>query len=172
MIRDFSVDRFSAHPLPMALGENRLNTVRTLLVGDSAGLVDPFTGEGLYYAVKSAQIAASVIISSLGEETPDLDPYTEDISTAITSEIGHARCLMHLFNMWPGGFHAWLRHSDRLAGAMARTFTGDKTYASWRQDLGVANFLWPAIDDVSGRITGRKLARLARATVPQHALAS
>ena len=161
VIRDFSVDRVSAHRLPMVIGENRFNTPRTLLVGDSAGLIDPFTGEGLYYAVKSGQMAAAVISRSVLEEAPMLDPYTKEIAAAIASEIEYARSLMHLFNTWPGGFHAWLRRSDRLASAMARTLTGDKSYASWRHDLGMASFLWPLIDAASGRITRRKLARMA-----------
>lgn len=33
------------------------------LIGDAAGLIDPFTGEGIYYAILSAKMAASSIIS-------------------------------------------------------------------------------------------------------------
>jgi flavin-dependent dehydrogenase len=35
---------------------------RVFRVGDSAGLVDPITGEGLYYALKSGEIAAKAIM--------------------------------------------------------------------------------------------------------------
>lgn len=34
---------------------------RIFLVGDAAGLVDPFSGEGVFYALKSSQIAADTI---------------------------------------------------------------------------------------------------------------
>ena len=34
-----------------------------LLVGDAAGLVDPITGEGIYYAIESGMIAAESIVS-------------------------------------------------------------------------------------------------------------
>jgi flavin-dependent dehydrogenase len=36
-----------------------------LLVGDAAGFLDPFTGEGVYKALRGAQLAAPVILSAL-----------------------------------------------------------------------------------------------------------
>lgn len=33
------------------------------LIGDAAGLIDPFTGEGIYYALLSAEMAAKAILS-------------------------------------------------------------------------------------------------------------
>src|SRR5262252_10928177 len=36
-----------------------------LLTGDAAGLVNPFTGEGIAYALESGQIAAQVITHAL-----------------------------------------------------------------------------------------------------------
>ena len=38
-----------------------------LLVGDAAGFVDPFTGEGIYRALRSARAAASAIIQGGGD---------------------------------------------------------------------------------------------------------
>ena len=39
-----------------------------LLCGDAAGLVDPFTGEGIYYAVKSGRLAAEYVIHGRTED--------------------------------------------------------------------------------------------------------
>jgi flavin-dependent dehydrogenase len=36
-----------------------------VLIGDAAGLVDPITGEGIYYAHRSAEIAALSILRAL-----------------------------------------------------------------------------------------------------------
>ena len=43
-----------------------------LLVGDAAGYLDPFTGEGVFRALRGAEIAAGAIESSLqsGDEIP------------------------------------------------------------------------------------------------------
>jgi geranylgeranyl reductase family protein len=50
-----------------------------LAVGDAAGTISPFTGEGISYALESAKLAAEVIHRNLrsqhGEGTPDLDDY-------------------------------------------------------------------------------------------------
>ncbi|HKV85043.1 MAG TPA: FAD-dependent oxidoreductase [Ktedonobacterales bacterium] len=43
----------------------RRSAEAALLVGDAAGYYDPFTGEGIYHALRSAQIASSVIVEAL-----------------------------------------------------------------------------------------------------------
>jgi len=46
---------------PHSWKHNRIAGERWALVGDAAGLVDPITGEGIYYAFRSAQILAETI---------------------------------------------------------------------------------------------------------------
>ena len=46
-----------------------ISTNNTIIVGDAAGLINPITGEGIYYAMSSGKIAAEVICESL--ETDD-----------------------------------------------------------------------------------------------------
>ena len=43
---------------------------RTLVIGEAAGLVNPFTGEGIDYAMESGQMAAAVLLNQL--ESGDL----------------------------------------------------------------------------------------------------
>jgi flavin-dependent dehydrogenase len=38
------------------------------MIGDSAGLVDPITGEGLYYALRSAELCAECLLADRQEE--------------------------------------------------------------------------------------------------------
>jgi geranylgeranyl reductase family protein len=49
------------HLIPAGGYERNIVGNRTLLVGDAAGFVDPFYGEGIAYAIKSGQIAAELI---------------------------------------------------------------------------------------------------------------
>lgn len=53
----------SAWPLAVSPGGRPavLHTQRAVFVGDAAGLTDPFSGEGIYYAVASAGHAANVL---------------------------------------------------------------------------------------------------------------
>jgi flavin-dependent dehydrogenase len=51
-----------------------------LLVGDAAGFLDPFTGEGIYRALRGAELAAAVLHEALRRgDTRDamLSPYRE-----------------------------------------------------------------------------------------------
>ena len=40
-----------------------------LLVGDAGGMVNPFNGEGIAYAMESGRMAAEVIVQAAGRET-------------------------------------------------------------------------------------------------------
>ncbi|MFD0055791.1 geranylgeranyl reductase family protein [Streptomyces sp. NPDC127168] len=56
--------------LPMAFNRQPHYTKGLLLVGDAGGLVNPFNGEGIAYAMESAQIAADVIVQAHARATP------------------------------------------------------------------------------------------------------
>ena len=55
------------HRLPMRRARSPLAAGRTLLVGDAAGLVDPLSGDGIYEAFVSAELAAESILAGLPE---------------------------------------------------------------------------------------------------------
>ncbi|MFB7496940.1 geranylgeranyl reductase family protein [Streptomyces sp. NPDC056161] len=56
--------------LPMAFNRQPHYTKGLLLVGDAGGLVNPFNGEGIAYAMESGQIAADVIVQAQARATP------------------------------------------------------------------------------------------------------
>lgn len=51
--------------LRMGLRRNKLYDKRIILAGDSASTVNPLSGEGIYYALESGRVAASVIQNAL-----------------------------------------------------------------------------------------------------------
>jgi len=57
--------------LPMGFNRQPHYTRGMLLVGDSGGMVNPFNGEGIAYAMESGEIAAQVITQSLSRPTAD-----------------------------------------------------------------------------------------------------
>lgn len=63
------VGRLCYHPIPLA-PRPILHSRRTLAVGDAAGFVSPFSGEGLTYALISAHLASDVISSALNKDDP------------------------------------------------------------------------------------------------------
>ena len=57
--------------LPMGFNRQPHYTRGLLLVGDSGGMVNPFNGEGIAYAMESGEIAAQVIAQALARPTAD-----------------------------------------------------------------------------------------------------
>ena len=68
-------------PLAYRVGEPRVGGV--LLAGDAAGFYDPFTGEGLYTALRSAELLAEVAHPALT---------TGDVSAGALAPYARARC--------------------------------------------------------------------------------
>lgn len=61
---DFPVENLKGATLPIFPLENTYRD-RVVLCGDAAGFINPITGEGIYYAMVSGQLAAKVISDGL-----------------------------------------------------------------------------------------------------------
>jgi menaquinone-9 beta-reductase len=59
-------------PLPMGMNRRPLAMPGLLVVGDAGGLVNPFTGEGIAYAIESAEVAADLVHDALASGRPGL----------------------------------------------------------------------------------------------------
>ena len=68
---------------------NQVSGERWALIGDAAGLVDPITGEGIYYAFKSAQLLVETF------DRPDL--YRSKLETEIVRELMRAARMYRRF---------------------------------------------------------------------------
>jgi geranylgeranyl reductase family protein len=68
---DLDIGRYKGGALPVFPLE-KTYADRVILVGDAGGFINPISGEGLYYAMSSGEIAAEVITESLeNEETSE-----------------------------------------------------------------------------------------------------
>ncbi|MFF3442256.1 geranylgeranyl reductase family protein [Streptosporangium sp. NPDC002721] len=56
--------------LPMAFNRQPHYTRGLVLVGDAGGMINPFNGEGIAYAMETGHIAAETIVQALGRVTP------------------------------------------------------------------------------------------------------
>jgi menaquinone-9 beta-reductase len=55
-----------AHRLPLSTGRPRQPDGRVLLAGDAASLINPLTGEGIFYAVLSGALAGAAAVEGAG----------------------------------------------------------------------------------------------------------
>ena len=111
------------HPLPLYRPAPRLHSRRALLVGDAAGLVDPFFGEGMRYALWSASEAARAILSGR------VEGYTQRIRQFMDREMRAARFLAAVFYRWPGACFRLGVRNPRATRAFAGLLAGTRTYA-------------------------------------------
>lgn len=82
---------------PLALETARVSAPGALLVGDSAGFYDPFTGEGVTLALRSAQMAAAVADRALrGPARTDLGEYDRLRHAATRDKFRINRLLQHV----------------------------------------------------------------------------
>ncbi|WP_371786691.1 NAD(P)/FAD-dependent oxidoreductase [Streptosporangium subroseum] len=59
-----------AHHLPLSPGRPRPGVGRVMLVGDAAGLINPLTGEGIYYALVSGRLAGEAAVRTADDPLP------------------------------------------------------------------------------------------------------
>ena len=81
------------HLLPVGGYDRKTYSDRILLVGDAAGYVDPFTGEGIYYAISSSIKAAEVLVKAWEKEdfsSRELWKYKQNCETTFGTELKHA----------------------------------------------------------------------------------
>ncbi len=148
---------------------------RWLLVGDAAGLVDPITREGIFYALASAEAAAEALS---GASVPDR-AYSESLADTLCGELRHAARLKHGFYR-----HGFLRllvdglaASQAVRAVMRDLVAGRQGYASLArrllETLEVKLACRLLMLEVAGRWGWRRRALLSRtrtgaADAPDH----
>jgi len=81
-------------------GRTPRRTAHALLVGDAAGLVDPFLGEGIYYAIRSGQLAAEAIAGTRAGLS-GLDTYDAFLEEDILPDFAAARKMSRMLYTFP-----------------------------------------------------------------------
>ena len=76
-----------SHALPYGNYLTRPGYGNILLLGDACGLADPLLGEGIYYAHKSAWLAAQAVMATHGESQQALNRYMRYLSRDILAEL-------------------------------------------------------------------------------------
>jgi flavin-dependent dehydrogenase len=135
---------FFSHLLPSletaSWKRNRVAGDGWMAVGDAAGLVDPITGEGLYYAIRSADLAAKALLSEVGELAGQAYRRTLRRDFAADLELGSrlAKRVFYgrfLFGSVPARMVQFTRSSPKFAGIMQDLFAGSQSYLGLKRRL-------------------------------------
>jgi geranylgeranyl reductase family protein len=157
---------FFSHVLPSlatpAWRQNRVSGHGWLAVGDAGGLVDPITGEGLYYAIRSGDLASQVILSDAHspEEKPQAYRALLERDFALDLEFGSAlaRRLFRgqfLYASVPQRMLQFMRRSPTFRDLVGDLFAGTQDYLGLKSRLlrnlngtlldTVLSFLWSRV---------------------------
>jgi geranylgeranyl reductase family protein len=74
---------------------------RAVLVGDAAGLVDPFSGDGIYEALLSARLASEAVLDLLAGHAGDVRSYSERLAASLGPLAASSWALKRAFERFP-----------------------------------------------------------------------
>jgi geranylgeranyl diphosphate/geranylgeranyl-bacteriochlorophyllide a reductase len=143
-LREFGLglegSRFYAHIIP-SLTVSALQKVAFCgegwaMIGDAAGFVDAITGEGLFYALRSAELLSCAVLENSPESYPVL------VKEDFLPELEHASRIADRFyrGEWMGGavierMVQLTARSPQFRGLMRDLFAGAQEYSGLRQRL-------------------------------------
>jgi flavin-dependent dehydrogenase len=131
---------FYGHVLPSlqrpAWKSNRVSGDGWIGVGDAAGLVDPITGEGLYYAIRSADLATDLLIAG------QPDSYHARLQADFTGDLELASRLAKrlfldnfLYGSVPERMIQFMRRSPTFCEILQDLFAGTQNYLDLKARL-------------------------------------
>lgn len=135
----FQHGSFYSHVLPSlersGWRNNRVGGDGWLAVGDAAGLVDPITGEGLYYAMRSGDLASRIVLNEEHAPAERAQAYCSllgrDFAADLEFGAGLAKRLFLgklLFSTVPARMIQFIRKSPRFSDLMQDLFAGTQPY--------------------------------------------
>jgi geranylgeranyl reductase family protein len=137
---------FYSHLLPAletrSWKQNRVSGEGWMAVGDAAGLVDPITGEGLYYAMRSGDLAARTLLGEAGSLAARVADYRRTLRRDFAADLEFGSRLARrvfrghfLFGTVPQRMVQFTRRSPSFAAIMQDLFAGRQPYLGLKKRL-------------------------------------
>jgi flavin-dependent dehydrogenase len=121
---------------------NRVAGEGWMAVGDAAGLVDPITGEGLYYAIRSADLAVQTLLSETCAPAGQSAAYRDLLRRDFAADLEFGSRLAKrvflgrfLLGSVPARMVQFTRRSPRFATIIQDLFSGKQPYLGLKRRL-------------------------------------
>jgi geranylgeranyl reductase family protein len=164
---------FFGHTLPAlespAWTRNRVAGERWMAAGDAAGLVDPVTGEGLYYAIRSGDLAAGVVLNEQHSPEQKAAAYRHLLQREFIADLTFGAGLAKrfffqkvMFQTVPARMIDFMRRSPRFTEIVQDLFAGTQNYLELKKRLvdNVNGTMWEVM---MATLLGRKVVAEPRA---------
>ncbi|MEO6458136.1 MAG: geranylgeranyl reductase family protein [Chloroflexia bacterium] len=136
------VIRSHGYLLPCRRAGTPVQKGRALLVGDAAGLVEALTGEGIYWAIRSGQIAAGSIVGR-GEV---LD-YQSRLDMLLMPDLLAARRWLGFYVLFPRACYSIPRHIPSVWHGISYLLRGERHFSEIKRRLGPLGFIESKLPD-------------------------
>lgn len=123
-----------------------LSRGRVLAAGDAAGLLEPWTREGISFALRSGRVAGGLAATAVREDTPPAElgaAYAAQLAEELVPEMAAGALCLRAFERRPAAFHELITRTPAGWNGFRRLASGDTTLAralrhrSVRVGLGV-----------------------------------
>jgi geranylgeranyl reductase family protein len=137
---------FYGHMLPSLESpgwkKNRVAGDGWMAVGDAGGLVDPITGEGLYYAMRSGDLASQVVLNDAHSIAEKAQAYCSLLRRDFAADLEFGATLAKrvflgrfLFSTVPARMVGFIRRSPRFRSLIEDLFAGTQPYLDLKSRL-------------------------------------
>jgi len=151
----------SGHLTRCRTADSPLYRDRVLVAGDAAGLLDPWTREGISFALRSGTMAGQAAASAAQAASPAeaaaaLREYAEQVAATLAPEMAAGRLFLHAYARHPRAFFLAVRLIPVAWKLVVRSITGEASLADMtKQPLGRVLLLFFGDKSFGGASFGR-----------------
>jgi flavin-dependent dehydrogenase len=149
---------------------NRVSGPGWMAVGDAAGLVDPVTGEGLYYAIRSGDLAAEAVLNEARAPEQRHELYRARIESEFIEDLAYGAGLAKRFfvqeivrSSVAARMIELMRHSPRMRDIVQDLFAGTQGYLDLKDRL-LKSLNGTMREIVVGGLLGHKILKGGRSS--------
>jgi geranylgeranyl reductase family protein len=131
-IRGVEMEHACFYPLPtFSLDGLPRSRGRVALVGDAANLMDPMTGEGIYYALRSGHMAGEAVVRAVEEDQKGINGYQEGLKRTLFAELTMALKLARFIYRFPKMAYTILKSNRKLGLLYLDILAGNARYEAF-----------------------------------------
>lgn len=117
----------SGHLTQWRTPDSPLRKGSVILAGETAGLLEPWTREGISFALRSGTWAGAAAAAAAAGEPDALDRYVDRVERQLEPEIAAGRLFLNFFSKRPQFVHLATAHSQAGAAFLFRFCRGEVT---------------------------------------------
>ncbi|MEE9591339.1 MAG: NAD(P)/FAD-dependent oxidoreductase [Thermodesulfobacteriota bacterium] len=132
VLRGIKVDKTVGWTMPLYYSSSKdVVKGRAVVIGDAGHLVDPFLGEGIYFSIRTAEIAADIIVEEADKDGADLGAYQDVIKKELYPEFDAALKLSRLAYNHPRIWYKTLEGDPKIMEQYYNVIRGEETYPAF-----------------------------------------